>query len=172
MTPEQTAHLSEEAINDVLIGLGSSDAEAHLGACPICRSRVETFQSDMHAFNQTSLAWSEARPMPAIESTRIAKVNPWIVSPLLWALAASLFVAVGLPLWNSNHRDASSGSAGNASGSETLSLNSEEQIAQDNELLRSVNVALNEAETSPVAEYHLTEGPQPHKIARTELRNQ
>ena len=34
MTPEFTTHLSEEALDDVLIGLGSKEAHAHLAVCP------------------------------------------------------------------------------------------------------------------------------------------
>jgi hypothetical protein len=34
------AHLTEEALDDVLIGMGSEEAALHLAACPECRARV------------------------------------------------------------------------------------------------------------------------------------
>jgi hypothetical protein len=175
MTPEQSAHpthLSEEAINDVLIGLGSPNGEEHLAACSFCRSRVETFQADMQAFNQTSLAWSEALPMPALDKARIAKPGRWIVSPLSWALAAALLIAVGLPLWNTQHRHSPAESANRASDTAASPSNSDAQIAQDNELMRSVDVALNESEDSPVSAYHLSADMHAHVKTQPQLRYQ
>jgi hypothetical protein len=49
---------------------------------------------------------------------------------------------------------------------------SEAQIAQDNDLLRSVNAALSTAEASPVREYHLSDGPHSPLRTRPEARNQ
>jgi len=167
MTPEQSAHLSEEAINDCLIGLGSPQSEAHLAVCGECSSRLKEFQMDMAMFNQATLAWSESRP----RRNQHAAPTPWIgriaASPLGWALAAALLVAIGYPAWN-HYRPA----AHTASLAGPPIVDSEAQIAQDNDLLQSVNVALNEDEESPVAVYHLSEAPHPRSKARSELRKQ
>jgi hypothetical protein len=166
MTPEQPAHLSEEAVNDVLIGLSSPASEAHLAVCSICSGRVKEFHSEMEAFNQTTLAWSEARPMARLHTAPASKIQQTMFSPLGWALAAALLVAVGFPAWNHYHQF----SLNNASVPAAAPEDTEAQIAQDNDLLRSVNVALNENEESPISEYHLSEAPHLHSKIRPELR--
>jgi anti-sigma factor RsiW len=167
MTPKQSAHLSEEAVNDVLIGLGSLESKAHLGVCSICSSRVKEFRSEVNAFNRATLAWSEARPRATLDEDERRRVRWIAASPLSWALAAALLLAVGFPVWN--HLKPA---ADNASVPSPLHEDSQTQIAQDNDLLNSVNVALNEGEESPVAVYQLSEAPHPRLKARPELRKQ
>jgi hypothetical protein len=167
MTPEQSAHLSEEAINDCLIGLGSPQSEAHLAVCAVCRGQVKGFETDIAAFNQTTLAWTEARPHTTLRAAPTPRARRITAGPLGWALAAALLAAVGLPVWN-HYRPA----AHTASVAGPVTVDSEAQIAQDNDLLRSVNVALNEGEESPIAVYHLSEAPHPRSKTRSELRKQ
>jgi hypothetical protein len=181
MTPEISAHLSPEQINDCLIGLSSAESAAHLAQCAQCRRQVNEFQSQMKSFNQTTLAWSESRTVARSESWSEARseARPQSASfahpsqnrqaigtPLSWALAAALVVAIGLPVWH-HHQDV-------ASNHPTRQVSTQEetgaQIAQDNDLLRAVNVALNQGEESPVREYHLSEAPRSHLRKRPELR--
>ena len=61
MTREAMNHLSDEALNDVLIGMGAPASESHLAVCPLCRSKVEAFQADLGAWNAATLNWSQAR---------------------------------------------------------------------------------------------------------------
>jgi hypothetical protein len=173
MTPEESAHLSEEAINDVLIGLGSLESEAHLALCSTCRGKLKEFRSEMLNFNQASLAWSEARPAAALGGDRGSRVRRAISSPWSWAIAAAvLMVAIGLSLWNHNYSSiVNNASINDASGPAQSAEDSEAQIAQDNDLLRSVNMALSENEESPINEYHLSEGPHARSKARPELGN-
>jgi hypothetical protein len=167
MTPGQSAHLSEEAINDVLIGLGTPESDAHLAHCSICSSKLTEFHSEMEAFNRSTLAWSEARPMGRLAEAPMSKVREAMFSPLVWALAATILVAIGVPLWNHGGHHPP---LNNASVPVSVSQDSEAQIAQDNDLLRSVNVALNENEESPISEYHLLGASHPHARTRPELR--
>ena len=149
MTPAQSAHLSEESINDLLIGLGSPESEAHLAACSECRRQVQEFHADVKAFNQTTLAWSEARPAGDLREGLGARAWRAMVSPPGWAFAAVLLLALGYTV--GNHFNSPS-SSGNASVAAPTPADTDAQIAQDNELLRSVNVALNETEESPISE--------------------
>ena len=149
------AHLSDEAIDDILIGESSPESDAHLALCPVCRSNVEEFRSEMQLFNQTSLAWvesrGESRPAAAVRATPLWKLSTAFFAPASMALAAVLLLAVKLPLWNHNpHAVRSSASAATA-----LSQDSDAQIAQDNDLLRSVDMALNSEDASPLAEFSL-----------------
>ena len=181
MTPENSAHLAPEQIDDCLIGLSSAESTAHLAQCPQCRRQVDEFQSQMKSFNQTTLAWSEARtearsesrsessiearPQPA-SFNHPTKTRQAIGSPLSWVLAAALLVAIGLPVWHHHQDVASNHPAPQVSTQEET----EAQIVQDNDLLRAVNVALNQSEQSPIREYHLSEAPHSHLRKRPELR--
>jgi hypothetical protein len=169
MTKPRSAHLSEEALDDVLIGLGSPESDAHLAECETCRGQLEQFRSGVRVFNQASLAWSEARPMRIPLSPVRSKVRRAVFAPAGWALAAAvLLLMIGLPMWNHDRRTALSNRTAPAAAIE----DSPAQIAQDNDLLRSVDEALNTSEASPISEYHLSDGPQLHRKARPELRTQ
>ena len=156
MTPELSAHLSEEALNDILIGLGSPQSEAHLAVCGNCRAHLQEFQSTMQRFNQASLAWSEAKPAFSLSRPSKSKVRQVVGMPLSWsfgAIAAAVLLMIGIPLWQREH------SIVVESGPAVIvaSEDSELRIAQDNELLKSVYAAINVDEESPVSEYHLSE---------------
>ena len=166
MTAEHSAHLSEETLNDVLIGMSAPEADAHLAACPACRSQLEEFRSTMQLFNQTSLAWSEARPMKK-PARSVSILRPYLLGPASWALAAVALLAIALPVWQHEHRAPVQSAPVAAAEPEE----SPTQIAQDNDLLQAVNVALNTDEASPLSEYRLSNGPRPRLKARPESRN-
>jgi hypothetical protein len=170
MTTETSAHLSEEAMNDVLIGLGSPEAIAHAGACAECRAQLQVFQDEMTLFNRTSLAWSEARSatLGAIEPTRQAK--PMLV-PFGLAFAAALLLAVAVPGWM--HRGAPATHTNQAvTAPAEPQQDSADQIADDNELMRSVDMALSSGEESPISVYQIRERPLEGPKSQRELRSQ
>jgi hypothetical protein len=165
MTPEKSTHLSEEAINDVLIGLGTAESDAHLAVCSICNSHLKQFRVEMEAFNETTLAWSEARPTASLRATRRSKVRAAMYSPLGWALAAVLLIAIGIPV-----RSHYQSSLDRASVQAPAPGDTQAQIEKDNDLLRSVDVALNENEESPISAYHISEAPRHRARTRPDLR--
>jgi hypothetical protein len=166
MTSQQSAHLSEEALDDALIGLSSPETEAHLAMCEFCHSQMEEFRSELRLFNQTSLAWSEARPAKSVPVNGKSKFRHAMQAPLGWALAAAVFLAIGVPVWNYDHRLSPHLSSSTAKTPE----DTEAQIAQDNDLLRSVDAALSAPEASPLNEYNLSNGPHTRLKPRPELR--
>jgi hypothetical protein len=164
MIPEATGHLSEEALNDILIGMGSSDAEEHLASCHVCREKVEAFHAGLVEFNQTTLAWSEERSNALPRIT--ARPRPQLVPHSFrgWALAAAVLMAVAIPLLRYKHPPLSNEPTAQVSSSE----DSETQITQDNELLNAVNVAINEDNKSLKNVNQLLEGPHPRVETRPE----
>jgi hypothetical protein len=84
-------------------------------------------------------------------------------APAGLAFAAMILLVMGLPVWNYHSRPAKSYGATPA----ITQQDSAEQIAQDNELLRSVDMALSSNEESPIGEYYLSGGPGPHSKAGT-----
>ena len=153
MTPDLSKHLGDEALNDVLIGLGSLESDAHLARCPECRSKVESFRADMTLFNSASMAWSESRNgwpgetslRPAAHRIRFAFVS--------WSAAVALLLIMALTLW----RHSAVAPPNHVNVVEPQSLDSETQIAKDNELLQEINAAIGSDDEFPIQEYDLRE---------------
>jgi hypothetical protein len=163
MTREVTVHLSEEALNDVLIGLGSAESERHMAECAECRLKARQFKSDVALFNQASIAWSEAQP-PGRNKT-VARMAPAFPMPVgflgVFALVI-LAVAVVIPVWQ--HEHSQHGNQENTAA--IVNQDSQVQIAQDNRLMEAVNAALSPQDESPVVEYGLLERHKTHRKAR------
>ena len=163
MTIEFSAHLSEEAMNDVLIGLGSPESETHLAACARCRAQMEGFNSDMELFNSTTLAWSETRcatmPSPMVAPKR----HLGLFAPVGMALAATLLVAIGAVAWNHNSEPSKKIAVARVATGQDDSA----QIAADNELMRSVDLALSAGEESPLGELRMMARPHQRLKTRT-----
>jgi hypothetical protein len=178
----RNTHLSEAALHDLLIGLGSDASLAHLASCTECSRKAESFREDMQLFNQTTLAWSESRSESRIESRSESRGasravrrmqaepartawNPW--TPLHWAAAAAvLLLAAGVPVWQRHH-------AATPMPPPVLLAqeDSPSQIAQDNDLLRSVDAALANTDEPPLEQYNLTRKHERPSTHRPEARN-
>jgi hypothetical protein len=159
MTPEILNHLGDESLNDVLIGLGSLESDAHLARCPECRSKVENFRADMTVFNSASMAWSESRSES--RTGRQVEASPRRTAPRIrfafvgWSAAAALVLITAMTLWH--HTGVAPLNHVNILESQTL--DSETQIAQDNELLQEINAAIGADDEFPIQEYNLRERP-------------
>lgn len=173
MTIHHSAHLSEEELNDALIGPASPEAQAHLAACSACRSQLEPFQADMQLFNRTTMAWSEARsatmlrPETASAIHRTALFIRWS-----WTLATAVLIGIGLSVAGHHHRTFDSYAVNHGVVTAPAPEDSEAQIAQDNELMQSVDVALSSNEESPIDEFQMTDQPHPRRQVQPESRNQ
>jgi len=87
-----------------------------------------------------------------------------VLTPIAGALAAALLIVVGLPAWNHDHQVLSARGPATAAAPDESAV----QIAQDNQLLESVNVALNTNDASPLPEYRLLGSPR--STLRTDSR--
>ncbi len=166
MTPGITNHLSEEALDDVLIGLGSPESDAHLAACAECRAQVQAFRGDMQLFNAASLAWSKSR-WPKVQPSIPAAARTHVAFASWSAIAAVLVAVMAVGIWH--HRPVPA--LNHAATSQTSPVDSEAQIAQDNQLLQAINAAISPDETSPIDEYKISERPSSHKAhSRTRVK--
>jgi len=164
MRPGLSTHLSEEALDDVLIGLGSPESEAHAASCPECRAKLDAFRSEMWLLNSASMAWSESRVPRKTETRRHgARIRVAFVS---WAAVAAALVVMAVALWQ--HRPLAAPSRANAV--ESQAVDSEAQIVQDNQLLQAVNAAISPDEVSPIDEYKISERPHLHAKAHPKMR--
>ena len=164
MTPEITNHLSEEALDDVLIGLGSPESHAHLAACAECRGQVEAFRSDVRLFNAASIAWSDSRP--AREQRPALQRRPAKIPFASWTAVAAALVIMAFAIWH--HRPAVP--PDHANTVQPQPVDTEAQILQDNQLLQAVNAAISPDDESPIDEYKIMESTHAHSKAHSNKR--
>ena len=165
MTPASTTHLSEEALDDVLIGLGTDESHAHLSVCAECRAQVATFRGDIGLFNAASMAWSESRrPRPRETAVHGRTLRAAFFG---WAAVATALVVMAVGIWR--HRpETPAGQANTLQHAQPL--DSEAQIARDNQLLEAVNAAISPDEALPLEEYKILESPHPYREAPSKTR--
>jgi hypothetical protein len=166
MTPTPSTHLSEEALDDVLIGLGSPESEAHVVSCPECRAKLETFHFDMWLFNAASMAWSESKRSQTRRTAHVGAGSRTRIAFLSWAAATALLLVAAFATW----RHLSLTPPNHANTVESKPVDYEAQIAQDNQLLQAVNAAIGPDEESPIVEYRILEKPQSHIKAHRQMR--
>ena len=164
MTRDRSNHLSEAALNDVLIGMASPESELHLAVCEACRGRVEGFHSHLTAFNEATLAWSDARPIAAARVAARPQMHRLPLAVAGWAMAVVLLALAALPVW----RRIDHVSMGHNTTVALPSEDSQAQIAQDNKLLQAVNAAINPNEASLLHEYGISNGSHPGLKERPE----
>jgi len=167
MTPSLPTHLSEEALDDVLIGLGTEESHAHLAACAECRAQVAMVRGDISLFNTASMAWSQSRRSQPLPSD--AAHHPRLRAAFIgWAATAAALVLMAVGIWR--HHPASM--PNNANTAQSQPVDSEAQIEQDNKLLQAVNAAISPVEPSPIEEYNIMESPHPYTKAHSNTRMQ
>lgn len=153
MTPHNfsVSHLSEDELDEVLLGIASPEVSAHLADCPPCTERFTTFrtelQAQMSAFNQASLAWSEARSNTISRDLRQHKATPRLTLPAVWSGVAALVLAVTFALHTSFQHTA--GSLQTANSTATLSTpeavhpeHDQHELASDNAMLAAIDSEL------------------------------
>ena len=158
MTPDTSTHLTDEALDDVLIGLGSMESEAHLARCPECRTRLETFRADLALFNSASLAWSESRPRRPLQAPAHHTRFRIRFAFLSWSAVAAWLLISAVTIWRHNAVPPPN----RVNIVEPQPVDSEAQIAQDNELLEEINAAISADDESPIEEYNLQVRPHAH----------
>ena len=162
MTPELSTHPSQEALDDVLIGMGSAESAAHLARCGECRARVEQFRADVELFNVTSMAWSESRPSQALDPARRIPTRRMPFALVGSAAAAGLAIVMALSV--GHHQRQTSGDK--RVNDVAVVEDSQAQIVQDNELMEAVNAAIGPQDESIMDEYGISENHSKYVKAR------
>jgi len=159
-------HLTDDQFAECLTAAAPEPAiQSHLAQCDECRTELGVFLAAMADFSAAALDWSKSQPVVSPRARWLRTQQP-LVAPLRWALAAALIAAVGVPL-AMHHERAKWG--GNLALVEAEAEDSPAQIAQDNNLLRQVDVALGESDPSPYQEYGL-DVPRKRTRARAQTR--
>ena len=163
LNPSQlaTSHLSDDALDEVLMGISSPDAVAHLRVCEPCGQRVADFESQISLFNQASLAWSDARSNTLSRDLAAHKPTPRLTIPALCYSAAAVVVAVAVGLSASMHRASATLEADNSSTQQIAATGGVDQheIASDNQMLAAID---SEIVTPRPAQFGLYDEVQTH----------
>jgi hypothetical protein len=143
-------HLTEDQLDDHLIGDLAEPAAAHLAACDLCATRVAQANSPLTSFQSVSLAWSErvsaTAPIPSLSSARSL-----LERRLAWSMAIAA-CAVGLGLTGLNHRLPPPVSVASSSASQTVATPpTEAQLSSDNQLLGTIDNELSVSAETPAA---------------------
>jgi hypothetical protein len=136
-------HLSEDDLDEILMGIASPDASAHLAECPPCAERLTAFESQLAVFNHASLAWSEARSNTLTRDISAHKATPRVTLTTVWGSAATLMVALAFGLSITLHPAPATLEAANPSSSQpAIAVHPEHdqnELASDNAMLEAID---------------------------------
>jgi hypothetical protein len=129
-------HLSEQQIDDWLIGLHPADVEEHLRSCPACADEVSRVAEPLALFGGAVRSWSEeqARPMRPAWRTAVSPGWVWRVGLAL----ATLWFMILVPVYR--HRQATQQAA-------AITIDA---AAQDEALLRQVEQEIAQSVPAPM----------------------
>lgn len=147
MTNLPMNHLTEEELDDVLLGIGTAEAQSHLDTCELCTAQLAPFQTSVAAFNESSLAWAQAKSNTISRDLSTARLSTARRQPIAWAAGISSLAAIGFVLGLSLHRAPEVVTP--ASTTETALVDNAQEIAADNEMLAAINSEL--SSTAPAA---------------------
>ena len=169
----QQTHLTEDQLDDHLIGDLAPSAANHLASCDACTARVAESQAPLTSFRVASLAWGERHsataPIPKIGMQHFQ----WQRS-LMWSLAVSAF-AVGLGLTSvGRHANVPSNSpeASEAAYTEPTSTPSANQLSSDNQMLDTIDNEISSSnENSAALELMPVKAARPSSVPAVLLRS-
>ncbi len=153
-------HLTEEQIDDVLLGELASAPATHLAGCDACQARVALAEAPIASFKAVSLAWSE-RHSATLPSKLILSSSSSGYRHASWAAAASavLLLAIAVPITRYEA----------ASSRHQMASNSTPHITQPATVIAAVPTTFNEtpheAHVQPVA-VDVSNGSHAVQIAR------
>jgi hypothetical protein len=150
------SHLTEDALNDFLIGTESNESAAHLASCAKCHAKLEDFQRSMEVFNMASISWSEAKSNALNRDLSQHHIPFRISSALAWACASLLILALtGTESLNLRHASNQASASGihAADPRPGAGVDREDEIASDNALLQQIDSEISTPEPSPAEVY-------------------
>ena len=143
-----SVHLSDDALDDLLLDAGTPGDAAHLASCKVCAARLEMFQSSISLFNQASSAWSQAKANSV--SRELPRRSPGFTILPSWSVAAAFFLAVALSFLVGIHRGMTPREEARLNTVQSANDDRQHEIASDNEMLNAIDTAISQPVSSPV----------------------
>ncbi len=158
MTPAER-HLTQDQLDEWLMGVASQELHMHCAQCVSCRDRVAALSESIQFYNQASFAWAEARSntftrdlsehRPTWRVTASAARS--VAVTLIFGLVASLSSATHL--WPAHV----TGPAPRAASAFAPDVRAQ-QIARDNAMLDAIDAELTQPESAPATLFHAGTG--------------
>ena len=156
MTANQ--HLSDDQLEDLLLGEADAAAADHSAACPLCYGKLQSFATLVADFNQSSLAWSQARSAqrPQVLASPARAPRRLFTTPA-YAFAATFLVLVTIlfgrfsPHPAAHPQQLAQPAELTASQPPAQHAGPDPQIAADNNLLAQIDSALEQPDPAPFA---------------------
>jgi predicted anti-sigma-YlaC factor YlaD len=147
-----SAHITQEEMTELLMGTRTSTLDCHLQACVECREELERVKSSLALFRTASHAWSENRAEETSELQQVISLPRARTYASWWKLAA--VTAVLLMVFAAAYRIERTSINNNivrvTTPNAAIVESSQDQIAQDNELLAQVNSEISESVPTPM----------------------
>lgn len=133
-------HLTHEEFTELLGGEGSNNAAIlHVEECSVCRSELESLQNTLADVRELSLRWAERRARKILVPSRW--MMGWQRLPSLSAVASLLLCGMAIGI----HYQGSVRPVADVSQVQSVAAPpSDDELNQDNRLLRSIDQELNQ----------------------------
>ncbi len=173
-------HLSEQELDDVLLGDASPAATEHMATCELCRAQLQPFEATVAAFNAGSIAWAQAKSNTISRDLSGATPSGSRLRPFAWAAGVAMIAGIAFSLSASLHFNSAADSTRETAHLSTIQAtaalpapgsapemagNLANDIASDNAMLNDIDSAISTPEPSPLKPFRRTSahtGPAPH----------
>jgi len=148
----QFGHLTEEDLDDVLIGCASDDALLHAAECEACGAQILAFQSSMTTFNTGTMAWAQAKSNTVSRDLSAAQLSN-ASQPMRWSVGVATMAAMACVLTVGLHRGPSGVDVVQAPVEQSSAVSNEQEIAADNDLLEAINSEMSTTVPAPLQSF-------------------
>jgi hypothetical protein len=159
-------HLTEDELDEVLMGIGSPAASAHLAFCDPCGERLSAFETQMTQFNQTSMAWAAQRSNSIRRDLTAHKPTWRLTLHTIRTSTAVLAVVLAFAATTTINRraatlDAATPSIGQTSAERSPAAQPDQQyeIASDNAMLEAIDTEIDTPQPSQFGLYETAKYP-------------
>jgi hypothetical protein len=170
---QQPKHLTEDELDELLMGCAPSDSLAHVEHCALCAGQLAEFDSSLSAFNHAASAWSEAKSNALTRDLNLHRTPFRITARAAWSCASIVVLVAAASLGFGMHEHSAqiasqqiavyqgnghwNRSPANPSVGFPHAPCAQREIASDDAMLREIDSAINTAEPSPEELYGITD---------------
>ncbi len=163
MNPHTSSHLSEDDLDEILMGIGSPAQSAHLASCDPCGERYAAFavpfQAQMTRYNQATLDWSDARSKTISRDLAEHRLTPRLTLGALRAATAAVVLALALGVHGGMRHSLQASDEAAAPGSTPVAALDQHEIASDNEMLQAIDSEIGTPRPGRFGLYEPVEAP-------------
>ena len=159
-------HLSEDDLDEVLLGFASAAKIEHTADCADCRARLNAFRTQLATFNQASHDWSVARSNTITRDLASHRPALRLTPATLWYSTAAAVLAVAFSFSTGLHRNSVNQQTAGAAQTDAVAevTPNQGEIASDNAMLEAIDL---ETSTPRMAQFGLYETSSSHASTST-----